>query len=272
MKIFSVVLMLVVCGMVQNVQAENLQNIIRRVWVSYTPKKGCEHEESVISSSNWSSEKHGTRWICYDPKKMLFVLNHDQKLKQKPAGVLFGQNSSFFGFHVHSQRKGSKVKSRAGSFNSFANGTNFTYFDLARSIGESLNDYSYSGWRKSPSSHLDGQEWNVAMKVANKHNIRGDYAYRVFRIVFLKHGSKNIPAVAAVEYFCKNGELCKIQSNIGLHVTENGLWRTKEVIVKKIEKGRVIDWTTVKVGARKFLLYDIRLDKQALKNGKPKSW
>ena len=260
------VFVLALFGFQQQGLAQDLEAVMSQVWQNYTPVGGCEVEQSKITSSNWSKPKLGTRWICYDgdEKSMLFVLNRGKKLRPKTDGVLFIPSNVPLSFKVLVQKR-KRIKSKPSGFYSMANGTHFSYFDLARVMGENLDKYSYSLWQNDPSSYLAGQKWKLAIKVIPKVKIEGDYTFRVFYLKYLG----GIPAITAVEYFCRKEELCKVQVNDGLHVESNGFWRSSQVQISTIENGKVAGETSLVVTSRKFTDKRLKLNRQALKEGKP---
>jgi len=261
-------LALVMSFSTQALAGNDAKAIIKKAWEHYTLVKGCEIEKSDINSSNRKKIRYGTRWICYDPKSMLFVLNRGQRLRTKADGVLFVSNKSVFGYRVLVQKR-RRVKSKPSRFHTMANGTHFSYFDLSRSIGEDPNEYSYTQWRNHASIYTKGQEWDLAIKVVPLKKIKMDYAFRIFYLRNLKSKHGKIPAIAAVEYYCDRNEyLCKAQINLGLHLELDRFWRPNKIVISEIKGSIVVGRTSINVTKRSFVP-KMTLNRTSLKKGKP---
>ena len=260
------VLVLLLFGLVQDVFASDPKGAMRAVWNGFV-YKGCEQEEFVIESSRWYEKKYGLFATCRNKKTMLFMLNRIKKLKPRADGVLLTPDKSKFGFLARKQKK--EVISRIrGSFDYGVNGTLLNVFDLAWLLGEDLDDYSYKRVRKIPYEKIKGNPWHMAIQVTPLERRRWDYSYRIIYIKFLSQNRSGLPAIVAVEYYCRRENLCKVKVNQGLHLRKRKFWRPRKILIWEIDDGKAINRNILDIKWRGFFSR-MRLDRDALRKGRP---
>lgn len=238
----------------------NATSIMEKAWKGFAPETlKTEVETAEIGSSNWTSKKVSTRWIDYKKGNILFVLNRGSKLRKNPDGILFLKNNSSFGFSVSIQKR-RRIKSKVGDFDARSNGTEFTYFDISRSIGENPNSLLYSVWYAGISEHLNGERIEYSIKATPREKMEEDYTHRVFHIVSIG----KVLAIKGIEYFCGDRkEPCKVQVNKNLKLYL-GLWRADKIIMHSKEGKTVVD-----VVKREMNEPISKLNKNALERGRP---
>ncbi|MCX5886359.1 MAG: hypothetical protein NT096_10695 [Proteobacteria bacterium] len=240
------------------------------VWDSFSPKGlKTEVEFSTIISTNWTtSEKYSARWVNYVAKSFMLVLNNSNEYGEKPDGVLFEPDTSPLGFSVLVQKRRS-LKSKVSQFDAKSNGTEFTYIDLSRSIGENPNDFSYSFWNGSPHEQFHGSTIPYSIKAVPKTKIDGDYPFRVFHIAFLKiEGSQEIPFIKGIEYYCTPDQVCKVQIHDDVEFNKSvAAWRVNKITILSFRGGQIEGKTTVNVTKRIFNQPLSKIDKSTLIKG-----
>ncbi len=185
---------------------------------------------------------------------------------RKDAGTLFLSNSrKLFGYDLLVRKRG-RIKKKQG-YSALANGTQFSYFDLRRSLLlENTNDFNFCFIMSTLDDELVFSGYKI--KVVPKKRITGDYAFRIFTIKEMRDGTL---VVTQVDYYEKldDEKPAKIQtrSDFRLHPvgTNNGsVWRPRQVIVKSANGKE----TGIIFTSRKFNSFPAgNLNKSALKKG-----
>ena len=224
--------------------------LMRQVWEHYN-HKGCEIEQSMITTTSWGDEpRYGTRWVA-NGNNMLFVLNRNEELREKPDGLLLEAGGPLLGYRVYIQKRGS-IKGKGNNFMANVLGTAFSYFDLARTMGEPPEMLECAEWERGVHSSLTFGTPVRSVKVELRGAPEDDYAFRVFHIAHPDWSDSTIPTIVGVEYYREGGQLDKIQENEHLVLHDDNLWRPELIRITQFRNSGDPEVTTIMVLHRSF--------------------
>ncbi len=177
----------------------------------------------------------------------------------RSGGTFYELSENDFGYEIYISRETGRranVKKKAGGYDSLANSTQMSYFDIVRNIfREKTDDFEFSfieggGIKAVPVSHIDG-----------------DYAFRLFYLGIANDGSLIIPKI---EYFSDDGKKIKtrVSSDFRKYEVEDiVIWRPDIVSITS-ENGV----TEIRFTQRKFNVDFGDLSEKDLKDGRPSKW
>lgn len=203
------------------------ENVVARGWKAY---RQADNEKEVILvtieyKDGRRDEKQFTRWTKYDPVgEDKVMIRFSKPAIDEGLGLLIWRHPD----------KGDDLWLKLPSFNQerrisvadqtkyFAE-TDFTYEDSRQLVGERTKDFTYG---------FLGQKDGVRIvEAVPKSGVETGYGKRIFHInpdrVFLR-----------IEYYAKNGNLIKIQTNSQIDIGEGGRWRVRQINIENVLLGR----------------------------------
>ena len=213
--------------------------VIDRSWQLYRAYQN-EREEVEVTvkdeEGRREEKKSFTRWTLFDPEfndkvTIKFTAPEDERGR----GLLIHRQSA--GQDLYWLKLPSRdrvMKYSVSRQNQYFGGTDFTYEDTRRLVGERAEDFDC---RFITGLTDRADVWMIEM--IPKSGVISTYGKRVFTL------TKQF-VIESVDYYDEQGQLVKIHGNFDVTVAENGSWRVGQVKVLNQALKRVTIVTTTK--------------------------
>jgi hypothetical protein len=229
--IFGIIFLLLSSGIVQAAELSPEQ-IVAKSWEQFRNAKGEKETVKivVVYADGRKEEKKLFRWTKFDSgSEDQITLKFFEPPLDRGLGLLTLRHpvkEDEQWLKLPSLKKVRKIA--VGEQEKYFAGTDFTNEDVRQLIGEKTKDFTYRLVNKT------GNVWTI--EAVPKSGVETGYGRRVFQIddkmVFLK-----------IDYFGKNGEHIKTQTNSNIVFSKGNLWRANHVEVNNflLKRKTVVD-------------------------------
>ena len=211
------------------------EQVVKKSWEQYRAKYEKELVKITISYQDGrKEEKKLVRWTSFDPNQEDSVtIKFQEPALDRGLGLLTQRHSQAKDeqwLKLPSMKSARKIS--AGEQDKYFAGTDFTNEDIRQLIGERTKDFDYRLINK------DNAGWTI--EATPKPGVETGYSKRILKI-------NPQMVMTTLEYYGKNGELLKTQTNSRIVILGNNIWRPNLIEVNNLLLKRR---TVVDIGSR----------------------